>query len=356
MKPASFFKNLTHLRLDQRQGALVLWGTWLFTMAVFFSIAGMFHRYYMVMLAPAIAALIGAGIVALWSDYRSPGRRGWLLPLTLAGMAALQAYIVLTYYDEDWSYWLTAVVVGLCLVAAAALVVLRLRPRLNVSVYAAGMVAVGVLALLIAPTVWAAYTAWQGSGRMAAAGPQTVQGSSRGGPDGGPRGGPWGGRDAADPVLMDYLQANRGDARYLVATTNAMSAAPIILNTDQPVISLGGYNGIDPVFTAGDLSNLVNRGAVRFFLMPDRERMEEMRAERESRDDALSGGGPPQGGPRGGHGPEGGLPQNGSADWVQNNCEEVPQELWQSPTSEGGRGGPPMMRARALYDCGARSS
>src|SRR5919205_3175139 len=146
-KRASFFKTLTHLRLDQRQGALVLWGTWLFTMAVFFSIAGMFHRYYMVMLAPAIAALVGAGIVALWSDYRRAGWRGWLLPLTLLGMAALHAYIILTYYAEDWGGWLTIVIVGLCLVAAAALVVLRLRPRLNVSVYAAGMVAVGVLAL-----------------------------------------------------------------------------------------------------------------------------------------------------------------------------------------------------------------
>jgi hypothetical protein len=102
---------------------------------------------------------------------------------------------------------------------------------------------------------------------------------------------------------VEYLQANKGGAEYLVATSNAMSASPIILNTDEPVISLGGYNGIDPVFTAREIANLVDRGAVRFFLMPDRERMEEMRAERESRDGAPPGGGPPQGGgPRGGPG------------------------------------------------------
>jgi hypothetical protein len=131
---------------------------------------------------------------------------------------------------------------------------------------------------------------------------------------------------------VEYLQANKGGAEYLVAASNAMSASPIILNTDEPVISLGGYNGIDPVFTADNLANLVDSGAVRFFLMPDRDS-----------DSNASGGGP---------GPEGGLPQNGSADWVQNNCEKVPQELWQSSSSEGGGGGPPMMRARALYDCG----
>src|ERR687886_467815 len=182
------------LPLDRKQQALVLWGMWLLTMYGFFSVAGMFHRYYLVMLAPAVAALVGIGIVALWSDYRSPGWRGWLLPLTLLGMAALHAYIILAYYDEDWTPWLTAVVVGLCLVAAVGLIVLRLRPRLKANAYSAGAVAVGVLALLIAPTVWAAYTVWQGNGGgLSGVGPRTVQGSSWGGPPGGPRGGgSWG--------------------------------------------------------------------------------------------------------------------------------------------------------------------
>src|SRR5215212_2822022 len=60
-----------HLRLPlaRKQEALVLWGTWLLTMYGFFSVAGMFHRYYLVMLAPAIAALVGIGVVALWKDY-----------------------------------------------------------------------------------------------------------------------------------------------------------------------------------------------------------------------------------------------------------------------------------------------
>ena len=156
--------------------------------------------------------------------------------------------------------------------------------------------------------------------------------------------------------MVEYLQANKGNAEYLAVASNAMNASPIILNTDEAVISLGGYNGIDPVFTAEDLANLVNRGAVRFFLIPDRELMEEMRAAREPRDDAPPGSGPPQGAPWGGLGPDSGLPQNGSAGWVQNNCEKVPPELWQSSASEGRGGGPPMMRATALYDCGAGSS
>ena len=63
-----------------------------------------------------------------------------------------------------------------------------------------------------------------------------------------------------DPALVKYLQANKGGAGYLVAVSSAMNASPIILNTDEPVISLGGYNGVDPVFTPEKLADLANRG------------------------------------------------------------------------------------------------
>ncbi|MCA1728166.1 MAG: glycosyltransferase family 39 protein [Actinobacteria bacterium] len=365
---AASWQRRPRLPLDRRQGGLALWGMWLLTMGGFFSIAGMFHRYYMVMLAPAVAALVGVGIVALWNYYRSPGRRGWLLPLTLLGMAALHAYIILAYYDQGWSRWLTAVIVGLCLVAAVGLAFMRLRPGLKVSTYSMGAVAVSVLALLIAPTAWAAYTVWQGNGGggggLGGVGPRTAQASSWGGPPGGgprgggpPRGGPGGPDGEADPVLLEYLQANKGDATYLVAGPSSMLLSPIILGTDEPVIDLGGFMGRDPAVTPDELTSLVDEGAVRFFLVQDRERMEEMRQERmaeeeASGDDTSSGGGPggaPQGPPPGG--PPG--MDNEAVTWVQDNCEKVPQEEWQSPETEeqDGRGPGGPGRAQALYDC-----
>ena len=155
---------------------------------------------------------------------------------------------------------------------------------------------------------------------------------------------------------MEYLQANRGDAGYPVAVSSAMSASPIILNTDEPVISFGGYNGVDPVFTPAELADLVGRGTVRFFMMPDREATEKMRAEREANGDAPGGGPGPTGGPGAGGGPGSGVPQNGSAEWIEESCEKVPQELWQPPEDEGRGGGGPPGRARALYNCGVGGS
>jgi hypothetical protein len=263
-------------------------------------------------------------------------------------MAGLHARILADY--EDWNLRLTPVIVGVCLMAAAVLLVLRLalKPGVTGTYYAAGATSVGILALLIAPTIWASYQVFQGPGAnlLPVAGPPLVQASADkfGGSNTQGSSSPnsaFG--NAVDPTLLHYLLAHQGDANYLVAATSSRNTAPIILSTDKPVISLGGYNGLDPVFTTKQLADLVNKGAVRFFLMPDRELM------------ATSDGAPPQGRSGGvllsGPDLEDGLPQNGSAGWVQDNCKRVPRKRWQSSTLR--QGGEPWRKVQMLYDCRA---
>ena len=80
--------------LDSRKG-LLLWGVWLLTAAGFFSVAGFFHSYYLVTLAPPIAALAGIGLVSLWHDYlhhRGPrtGAAGCCPALLVTALAQVQ--------------------------------------------------------------------------------------------------------------------------------------------------------------------------------------------------------------------------------------------------------------------------
>ncbi len=54
-------------RRDRIRASAVLWGGWLIVTGLLFSFsAGIIHPYYTVALAPAIAALVGAGVVDLW--------------------------------------------------------------------------------------------------------------------------------------------------------------------------------------------------------------------------------------------------------------------------------------------------
>ncbi len=324
---------------QQRQQALVLWGTWFISLVVFFSVAGDWDPYYLAMLAPAVAALVGVGVVALWDDYRSPGWRGWLLPLTLVGVVSLQLYILSIY--PDWSHWLSPTIAMLCLAAAASLVVARQTPRLRVSGYSLVAISVGIVSLFLAPSVWAASTMWYGAEtRSPIAGPQTgaTVTSSRFPSDG-------------DEVasLVDYLEANQGDATYLVAAIRSDLASPIILNTDEPMIAFGGFEGRDLAFSIERLAGLVNQGSVRFFVIEKRDIERAAKLDTVRRHLELGGQVPrlEQ------------LPhlkarlkaledihEMKEVRWITDTCERVPQGLWQSSASKSSN------TTVLLYDCG----
>jgi len=189
------------LPLDQRGQALVLWGGWLLVAGAFFSFARFFHFYYLIMLAPPVAALAGIGLTTLWRDYhaalyvdgslRPAVWHGWVLPLALLATATAQASIVAPFAA---SYpWLTPLVVSGCLLAAVTLTLARVSLRVQ---FAPGVVllagrraavaatAVGMLSLLAAPAAWA--TASVANNNGAAALPQAGPNASFFGGNGGP--------------------------------------------------------------------------------------------------------------------------------------------------------------------------
>ena len=249
---------------DRRLQSLVLWGTWLITMGIFFSVAGFFHQYYMTVMAPAIAALFGIGAVTMWKDYVRGNWRGWLLPLALIATVAEQVYILSNY--PTWAQWLVPPLVVLCVIAVGALVIKRIASRFDLKApglsFLAPAVAAGLLILMLAPTVWAVVpilTSTQADTLVA--GP--TQTSSFGGGFGGGQSANTG----TDTSLISYLEAHQGSAKYLVAVTSSNEADAIILATNKPVMTLGGFSGSDPILTTSQLAALLKSGTVRYFLL-----------------------------------------------------------------------------------------
>jgi 4-amino-4-deoxy-L-arabinose transferase-like glycosyltransferase len=46
-----------------------------------------------------------------------------------------------------------------------------------------------------------------------------------------------------------------------------MTAGGIILATNKPVMSLGGFSGSDPILTTSQLKTLIHQGTIRYFLL-----------------------------------------------------------------------------------------
>lgn len=274
-------------RNDLTRAGWVLWGAWALVSLVVFSRAeGIFHPYYTVQLAPAIAALAGAGAIALWQLGRRHPATRWLLPAAIVLTAGVA--VVILRRTPDFASWLPGlIIVGAAVSAAGLWVGSSLRHR-TLTLAAAGIAG---LTLLAGPTAYSLTTvAHTQTGSLAAAGPSSAgDGFPGGGPGGGPGagGGPGGSASTSidgDTELVAWLEANQGDATWLVAAFSSHSSASIILATDEPVMTIGGFNGQDPAPTLEQFRAYVASGALRYVVV----------------DAGGLGGGPGGGGPGGG--------------------------------------------------------
>jgi 4-amino-4-deoxy-L-arabinose transferase-like glycosyltransferase len=173
-------------RSEKRSGWLIAVGGAFLVTAVLFSFAsGIFHPYYVSLLAPFVAALFGAGIAQLVQ---------WPRGARLLGPAAILAGVVVelvvrSRYPGQLG-WLAPVLIACGLGAGAVLFVARSRrARL------AALAAIGA-ALLLAPGVWAFDTlGYATSSTFPSGGPASAE------QGGGGFAGPGGGRGGAPGAL-----------------------------------------------------------------------------------------------------------------------------------------------------------
>ncbi|WP_433512763.1 ArnT family glycosyltransferase [Nonomuraea sp. CA-143628] len=104
-------------RTDPVRAQVAVWGSWLVVTGLIFSLMqGIFHAYYTVALAPAIAVLVGSGVALLWE------RRAHRALALAAAATAGWGYVLLSRSSE-WNSWLGPVVLVAGLAAAVGLLV-----------------------------------------------------------------------------------------------------------------------------------------------------------------------------------------------------------------------------------------
>lgn len=234
-------------RTDRLRTAALVWGGWLVVTAVTFSLmAGIFHDYYVVALAPAIAALVGTGAAVLWRRRAARAQR-----ITIAAVLALTAAwaFVLLRRTPEWQPWLAWTVLGAGAVAVLAVLAVHRLPRLAV-------VGVAALAMVVASAGPAGYAL------------ATVATPHTGAiPTAGPEGG--GGLLDAPPPAAAAVELVGQDASaytWAAAAVGSNNAAAYQLATGDPVMALGGYNGTDPSPTLEQFQQLVAAGQIHWFV------------------------------------------------------------------------------------------
>ncbi|WP_067838055.1 glycosyltransferase family 39 protein [Nocardia lijiangensis] len=316
-------------RTDGRRAALVLWGGWLLVTGLVFSfMAGIFHQYYTVALAPAIAALVGSGMVLLW---RERDRVHVRVALAIATGTTTAAAWILLSRSADFVPWLRWTILVADVAATVALLFPLGRKRSVVAALTAAFVGLaGPVAYTVhtlatphsgpiptaGPSVGFGFGGRPGGGGATGGGPMMpggngsdrpprgapgasdtapapggtgdgaaaipggttgpngtapAQSSPSGGTRGGPAGfaGPGGGfMSASTPgdQLVALLEDNGDAYTWVAATVSSNRAAGYQLATELPVMPIGGFNGTDPSPTLAQFQQYVADGKIHYFL------------------------------------------------------------------------------------------
>jgi 4-amino-4-deoxy-L-arabinose transferase-like glycosyltransferase len=236
-------------RDDARTGWLIAVGGAFLTTAVAFSFAsGIFHPYYVSLLAPFTAALVGAGASEL---------RGNRVPAALAILLGMVVEIRVLQDNPGHLTWLPPLLVAGCALACGAMTA---SDRVRATALAA------VLALLlIAPAAWSVQTLSHAtSGTFPAGGPADTASGFAGGPPGGPPGGaggggPFGGQDTTEALA--YVSSHGGGTMGVSSQTGASSA---IIENGAKVAGLGGFSGRESEVSVSWLADAVKEGRIRW--------------------------------------------------------------------------------------------
>ncbi|MCY8851923.1 glycosyltransferase family 39 protein [Bacillus inaquosorum] len=231
----------------------IFWAAWLVPVAGFFSIAGFFHQYYLIMLAPPIAALSGIGWYTMYRLYKN--NKDWASCLLAAAVlitAVFQVYILSAYTSQIGSVWMYVLGLSGLGITLALLMLKRSHP------FSKQLTIISLCVLLLTPVYWSATPLlYGGNSVLPESGPQ-LKSSANGGNMF---------SSEVDTGLLSYLRKHNTGEEYLFATLTTVTAAPYIIHENESVMAMGGFNGTDPILTVSKLKKLVKEGKVKYFLL-----------------------------------------------------------------------------------------
>ncbi|MFK4112016.1 ArnT family glycosyltransferase [Streptomyces sp. NPDC002176] len=311
-----------------RASFLVWGGSLLISMVVFSYMAGIFHQYYTIALAPYLAAVVGMGAGLLW-ERREETWAGWALAAASVASAAW-GYVLLNR-TSDYLPWLKWLVLVGGLLAALGLLFLGRAPR-NLAL---GAAALGLIAALAGPTAYTLSTVNSAhTGSIPTAGPAGASmmgfsggrpGSRGGGMRGGFPGGMPGGQNqqgqgqgqtppnggtgqngqgfpgggfpgqngqnfpgntrtgesgrmgaggaggllngaTVSAQAKKLLLADADSYTWVAASTGSQNAASYQLATNKAVMAIGGFNGTDPSPTLAQFKQYVAKGQIHYYI------------------------------------------------------------------------------------------
>ena len=271
----------------QANAGLIVFTGWLVATGLVFSyMAGIYHDYYTIALAPAIGGSVAVGAAVLWQHRaRLVARIGLAAAITASVVWAVS----LLARAGGWYLTMGGIAAATGTIAALAILFADRLPKL----LAGTALALAFASVMAGPTAYSVQTASTAhTGSIVTAGPVSGMGmgggpTGQGGPMGqtptgtqpptgtstgagpGAQGGGMGGLlngASVSTELADLLSADAGNYTWVAATVGSQNSASYQLATGDPVMAIGGFNGSDPSPTLAQFKALVAEGKIHYFI------------------------------------------------------------------------------------------
>jgi 4-amino-4-deoxy-L-arabinose transferase-like glycosyltransferase len=271
---------------------------WLFPGLLGFSfLPGAWSPYYLAMIAPPLAALVGIGAIAMYREYRGDGIAGWALVAAVLVTGLLQFFWVSGRTGTNPAGYgpLPVVLLIASVLCSGTLAWLRIKKTERAGRHSLSMACLAMAVLFVAPIAWSCVPLAGGSALNDT--------------------------DRALAGLAGFLLAHDDNRTFIAAVPfDGYKAGTLMLETGRPVMAMGGFEGADQILSAGEMPGLVHQGTVRYIFVPvNYPRVPDA---------------------------AGATVRNNLAvfSWVSGHCTEVPAAAW-NPN------GDPVLGQYALYDC-----
>jgi 4-amino-4-deoxy-L-arabinose transferase-like glycosyltransferase len=292
---------------NNRKLSLLLWFMWLLPEFIYFSFSkNVTHTYYLTTMAPSVAALTGIGLATMWKLHNEQSWKKWILPSAFIVNGLIEILILSSNYQTSNGYKITLIITGILSIGASIALVIGAIRRKNsthseeISMRKLNIIlaSIAFIGILTAPMVWSFTTLFYPmNGSSPAAGLELVSSKQDRNFS-----------NSSNLKLIQFLEANKKNEKYLVAVPSAMTyASDLILKTNEPVMTIGGFSGSDKIITLEQFKQLVSEGAVRYAV--------------------VSGGGHMGGGPTEANS------NNDIMNWITANGKPVSDSEWKDPTT-----------------------
>jgi 4-amino-4-deoxy-L-arabinose transferase-like glycosyltransferase len=254
---------------NKKKLGLTLWTLWLVPEFIYFSYTkGLFHPYYLTMLAPPIAALCGIGLTSMWKLYKEGGIKSWIMPAAFIA-EGLVHLLMLSYFTTTISTTIKSIIIAaiiLCFASAALLIIYRIVKKGNLDQgnnggFAKIFTALALIGVLVTPAIGSAAAITHSLSSLPAAGLELLSNSKSGNSM------MMGGQNSSkNSKLIKFLESHTSDEKYALVVSSSASAEDIIIESGKSVMALGGFSGSDKILSLSEFKQMVKKGEVRYVL------------------------------------------------------------------------------------------